>query len=266
MPFIQAIGSPTSSLKARPLANNQLKAEEIIAVPKGQKLGVIFPYNDKDQAVQAVRLVANATDLGLKAGEIYYAYHKEWLVNSNPWELVKPKKPSIWDGFKPKKKYDPVLKPGDYHLVVIDNESKPYSEMSCLDSTGSVVWQTDCLARGQIADWRVYSGDTPVGLYYLGECWIASRDDVGTTKPYGIHTFDMVSLEDGEDAVGRAGICLHGGGSALGYDACIEDNQKLVPTFGCIRMRNGELRDRIYPMWQRATASGNRIYISVYQL
>ena len=266
MPFIQAIGSPSSSLKVRPLANSQLRPDEIITVPKGQKLGIVFPHNDKDQPVQAVRLVANATDLGLKSGEIYYAYHKEWSVNNSSWELVKPKKPTVWDWFKPKKRYEPKMIPGDYHLVVTDDESKPFSEMTCLDDTGYPVWTADCLARGQTADWRVYSGDTPTGLYYLGECWIASRDDIGTTKPYGIHCFDLVSVEDGEDAVGRAGICLHGGGSALGYDGCIADDQELVPTFGCIRMRNRGLRDRIYPMWDKARKSGNNIWVSVYQL
>lgn len=267
MPYIKSIGSPTSSLKLRPLANKQLTAGELITIPKGKELGVTFPYSDSDKPVQAVRLVANATDLGLKAGEIYYVFHQEWTVNGTIWELSKP--PGKILGLtipKFKQKYKPKLLSGDFHLVVVDDENLPTSSMECYDHNGSKLWSKKCLARGQVADWGLYSGDTPTGLYKLGQVWIADPNDAVTCKPYGIHCFDMLSLEDGEDSVGRAGICLHGGGSALGYDGCNADYQRLLPTFGCIRMYNGDLRDVIYPMWDKCDRAGKTIYVSVYQL
>jgi hypothetical protein len=273
MPFITSLGSPTSSLKTRPLANSQLKPGELISVPKGQALGVTFPFSDADKPVQAVRLVGNATNLGLKSGEVYYVFYKEWNVSGKPWELTKQGKPTvskvgIWDqivngGIK---QYKPKMEPGDLHLVVSDDESLPTSTMHCLDHNGAKLWTRKCLARGQSADWKVYAGDTPTGLYQLGQVWIADRGDVDTVMPYGIHCFDMISVEGGENSTGRAGICLHGGGSALGYPGCIADMQKLVPTFGCIRMHNAELRDLIYPMWKECDRAGKKIWVSVYQL
>lgn len=270
MPFITAIGSPSSSLKVRPVANSQLSQKELITVPKNKRLGVTFPYDDADKSVQAVRLVAPASDLGLNAGEIFYCFHKEWLVNDSAWSLTKPKSglskaiASVVPSFK--QKYKPDMRAGDFHLIVVDDEALSNSSMDCYDDNGRKLWSRKCLARGQKADWGLYSGDTPTGLYKLGQLWTASPDDVGTVKPYGIHCFDMISIEDGEDKVGRSGICLHGGGSVLGYSACIDEYQKLVPTFGCIRMHNADLREVILPMWDKCDRSGKTVYVSVYQL
>ncbi|MGL5061431.1 MAG: hypothetical protein ACRC62_15770 [Microcoleus sp.] len=273
MPYISAIASPFASLKLRPVENAHLKEGELIKVPKGQKLAVTFPYSDSDKPLQAVRLVGAASNLGLKAGDVLYAFTKEWHVNDAPWSLVKPKSKSSnpvsalskWLGLG-KKEYKPVMQRGDYHLVVVDDESLPTSTMECFDHNGDRLWTRKCLARGQVADYGLYSGDTPVGLYYLGELWEAASDDVATCKPYGIHCFDMVSVVDGEDAVGRAGICLHGGGSALGYPGCIEEYQELVPTFGCVRMHTIDLRETIYPIWKECDRNGKKVWMSVYQL
>jgi hypothetical protein len=252
------------------LANSQLRAEEIIKIPKGMKLGVTFPYSDADKSIQAVRLVANASAVGLKAGDILYAYTSEWLVNDAPWNPVKGAKKSV--GLldlvfgRTKKIYKPDMQPGDFHLIVVDDESLPTSTMECQDHNGSKLWSKKCLARGQVADWGLYSGDTPIGLYELGQLWLADPGDAATCKPYGVHCFDMITIEAGEDSVGRAGICLHGGGSALGYPGCNADYQQLVPTFGCVRMHNADLRDVIFPLWDKCDRSGLKIYVSVYQL
>jgi hypothetical protein len=159
----------------------------------------------------------------------------------------------------------PDIVKGDYHLVVIDNEGAANSTMTCFDSNGTELWKKECLARGQGADWSAFAGDTPPGVYTLGECWIADPDDVKTCKPYGIYCFDLVSIKAGEIGLGREGICLHGGGSALGYPGCNADYQRLVPTFGCIRMYNADLRDVIYPLWQQTQKSENNIWVSVHQ-
>jgi hypothetical protein len=274
MPFITATGSPYSSLKVRPLANSQLKPEELIKVPKGQKLGVTFPYSDSDKPFQAVRLVAPASDLKLNGGDILYAFPREWLHNDQPWEIIKPRKGSavgsILDNIFTLGKYtryDPKqMGVDDYHIRVIDSEADSVSHMICYDSKGSAIWKKDCLAKGQTSDWGLFSGDTPQGLYRLGECWIADFGDSSTCKPYGIYCFDMISVIDGEDATGRAGICMHGGGSALGYPGCNHPFQKLLPTFGCIRVHNDVLKNVIHPMWEATQRSGKTIWVSVYQL
>jgi hypothetical protein len=272
MPILTSLGSPFSTGKLRPVANQQLEPNELIKIPKGKKLGVTFPYDDADMPVQAVRLVDNATDIGLKAGQIIYAFHKEFLVNESPWNLIKggkiTAKPTLLDSIlgRTKKRYAPKMIAGDFHLIVTDDESLPTSRMECRDYKGNYLWEKKCLARGQVADWGLYSGDTPTGLYEIGQLWLADSKDAATCKPYGITCFDLVSIDDGENIVGRAGICLHGGGSALGYPGCNNDYQTLVPTFGCIRMHNADLRETIAPLVDKATRTQNKVFVSVYQL
>lgn len=268
MPFITALSSPFSSLKSRPLDNSRLEPSEIIKVPKETKLGVTFPSKDSDQKIQAVRLVGDLSTLGLKAGDIYFAYINEWLVNDTYWNQIKPKKNLVTKNLKSiPKKYTPSLKEGDYWLQVRDYESENLSEMVCFEfcSVLKTVWKKDCLAKGQTSDWTVFSGDTPVGLYKLGHCWIAEDSEISILKPYGKYCFDMISIEDAEIAVGRSGICLHGGGSNLGYPKCVEPYQPLVPTFGCIRAYNQDLATVIYDLWLETQANGNDIWITVIQ-
>lgn len=267
MPFITSLGSPYSTLKLRPLDNSRLKPKEIIKVPKGQKLGVVFPHSDEDQKIQAVRLVARATDLGLTAGETWYCFINDWLVNGVFWKQQSKK--SILVTKNPEDiptSYVPQMKPGDYWLKVFDFEYKELSSMVCLDSSGKQLWNKECLAKGQISDWSVFSGDTPVGLYKLGQLWIADKTDITTLLPYGEYCYDMISVVDGEEAVGRSGICYHGGGSNLGFPGCVQPHQKLLPTFGCIRGYNHDLATVIYDLWKKTQDSCNTIWITVIQL
>ena len=76
----------------------------------------------------------------------------------------------------------------------------------------------------------------------------------------GWYSFDMVELESQEAKLGRAGIMLHGGGSACGWPGAWEPYQRLYPTYGCVRMYNVDLRDLVLPLTQKGT-----VYISVYQ-
>jgi lipoprotein-anchoring transpeptidase ErfK/SrfK len=149
------------------------------------------------------------------------------------------------------------FKSGDYHLVVNDASET----MKCFDFTGKKLWEIPALAKGTSgADWRYTGADTPVGVYKIGDIY---RDiETGHRDPaYGHYTFDMISLWQGEITTGRSGICIHGGGSALGWDGSWAPYQPLLPTHGCIRLHNQDLKDKILPLCE----SGGTVFVSVWQ-
>lgn len=149
------------------------------------------------------------------------------------------------------------FKDGDYHLVVNDASET----MKCFNSKGEKLWEIPALAKGANGpDWRLNGADTPPGLYRIGQ--IYNDLETGQHLPsYGWITFDLITLSDGEDAVGRSGICIHGGGSALGWDGSWLPYQQLLPTMGCIRLKNQDLKDRILPLCK----GNNTVFVSVWQ-
>lgn len=157
------------------------------------------------------------------------------------------------------------FKPGDFHLVVND-----YSEtMKAFDFHGSKLFTIPCLARGQGGDseWQSPNTDTPPGLYKVGSVW-RDYERLGENPksvpadlmPYGWFTLDLEELEAQERRYGRAGIAIHGGGSALGRRGCWAPRQPLVTTHGCLRVHNADLRDKIVPLLSKGT-----VFVSVYQ-
>lgn len=163
-----------------------------------------------------------------------------------------------------KSPHDFGMKTGDSHIIVNDiNETA-----RAFGSDGQVLWEVKALARGQGRDseYRHRNTDTPPGLYKIGEIY-KDYDRVGanavftqTLMSYGWYTFDMVELEGQEERHGRAGICVHGGGSACGWPGAWAPKQTLFPTHGCVRMHNIDLRDRVLPLTKQGT-----VFISVYQ-
>ena len=163
-----------------------------------------------------------------------------------------------------KRPHDFGFKAGDSHLIMNDKSET----LTAFSFEGQKLWCISALARGQGADtdWKNYGTDTPPGVYRLGQLY----DDVGsanlipqytkTLVEYGWQFYDMVELENQEVRHGRSGIGLHGGGSALGWPGAWAPKQKLVPTLGCIRIHNVELRDKIMPLYRRGT-----VFISVFQ-
>jgi hypothetical protein len=155
------------------------------------------------------------------------------------------------------------FKRGDHHLVV----NGAVNTATAYDFTGRKLWTVPAIARGQIGNWRVRSGDTPPGLYRVGTIY---RDWEKNPNPglritanemsYGWYSLDLVELENQEAALGRAGIMIHGGGTALGKIGSWQPYQELVPTLGCVRMHNQDLRDKVMPL----TKSGT-LFVSVYQ-
>ena len=163
-----------------------------------------------------------------------------------------------------KRPQDFGFKKGDSHLIVNDI----VETMKAFSFEGKLLWEVPCLARGQYSDfeWKMQRSDTPVGLYVIGAIY-KDYERVGANPAYdrtlmgfGWYTFDMVELENQEAGNGRAGIALHGGASALGWPGAWAPKQKLMPTHGCCRAHNIDLRDKILPLTKQG-----KVYISVFQ-
>lgn len=160
--------------------------------------------------------------------------------------------------------YDFGFKAGDSHLIVDDRAET----LTAWSFEGMRLFQVPAIARGQGGDkeWKRNGEDTPPGLYRLGQVW----DDYGRVgaspsyalelMQYGWVFIDMVELEDQERTHGRSGVGIHGGGSALGWPGAWAPKQRLVPTRGCVRGHNSDVRDRVLPLMKTGT-----VYMSVFQ-
>ena len=179
---------------------------------------------------------------------------KQYAPESTSSVMIGPKKRPQDFGFKP----------GDSHLIVND----AVETMKAFSYEGKLLWEIPCLARGQYSDfeWKITNSDCPPGLYKLGTIY---RDyEINGDNPkydrtlmaYGWYTFDMIELENQEAKYGRAGVALHGGGSANGWPGAWAPKQPLVPTHGCCRAFNIDLRDKILPLTKTGT-----VYLSVFQ-
>jgi hypothetical protein len=154
------------------------------------------------------------------------------------------------------------FKEGDTHLVV----NAQSETLKAYNFHGTLQFEVPCLAMGLTADWKANSGDTPPGLYRLGQIY-RDFDDCGANPGYdrtliafGWYSIDLIDLEGNEDGSGRAGLMLHGGGTACGWPGAWAALQKLFNTLGCLRVHNQVLRDRILPLTQKGT-----VYVSVWQ-
>lgn len=154
--------------------------------------------------------------------------------------------------------------PGDSHLVVNDH----LGELTAWDHGGQALFKIPAMARGQGREnqWDLPQTDTPPGLYKVGSVW-RDYERLGPRPapqwdllPYGWFTLDLVELESQERRYGRSGIAIHGGGSALGWPGCWAPRQQLLPTWGCIRLHNADLRDKVVPLLAAGT-----VFVSVYQ-
>lgn len=179
---------------------------------------------------------------------------KQYAPESTISTMIGPKKRPQDFGFKK----------GDSHLIVND----AIETMKAYSFEGKLLWEIPCLARGQYSDfeWKIKNSDCPPGVYLFGEVY-KDYERVGdkpaynrTLMSYGWYTFDMIDLEGQERNNGRAGIACHGGGSANGWPGAWAPNQPLVPTHGCLRLKNIDLRDKILPLYKKG-----KIFCSVFQ-
>ena len=152
----------------------------------------------------------------------------------------------------------------DSHVLVND-----VSETAkAFDVEGRLLWEIPALARGQGGE-RQYqdtSTDTPPGIYRIAKK--VYRDYEQDPSPtystdrcsYGWYSFDLEDLEMQERRFGRAGIMVHGGGTACGWPGAWAPRQPLHSTLGCVRLHNQDLRDKLLPLVEQGT-----VYVSVYQ-
>jgi lipoprotein-anchoring transpeptidase ErfK/SrfK len=164
----------------------------------------------------------------------------------------------------PKKKpQDFGFKKGDTHLIVNDITEK----VKAYNFDGKLLWELPALARGQGSDYefKFSNTDTPPGLYKIGTIYKDYEKD--STPEYsrdvmafGWYSFDLVELENQEAKNGRAGIMIHGGGSACGWPGAWAAMQKLFSTHGCVRMHNQHLKDNLLPLTKKGT-----VFVSVFQ-
>ena len=164
----------------------------------------------------------------------------------------------------PKKKpQDFGFKQGDTHLIVNDITEK----VKAYDFDGKLLWELPALARGQGSDFefKLSNTDTPPGLYKIGTIYKDYEKDSTPSysrdvMAFGWYSFDLVELENQEAKHGRAGIMIHGGGSACGWPGAWAPMQKLFSTHGCVRMHNQHLKDHLLPLTKKGT-----VYVSVFQ-
>ncbi len=179
---------------------------------------------------------------------------KQYAPESTTSTMIGPKKRPQDFGFKQ----------GDSHLVVNDASET----MKAFSFEGKLLWEIPCLARGQYTDfeWKLQNSDTPPGLYRVGAIYKDYEINGDNAKydrtlmAYGWYSLDLIDLEGQEGGNGRAGIMVHGGGSACGWPGAWAPKQKLFPTHGCVRCQNIDLRDKILPLTKKGT-----IWVSVWQ-
>ena len=162
-----------------------------------------------------------------------------------------------------KRPQDFGFKVGDSHIIVNDITERARA----FAFGGQELWNIPCLARGQGSDydWAGAGTDTPPGLYKIGAIYRDYEIDPApqynrTALAYGWFSFDLEELEGQEARYGRAGIMIHGGGSACGWPGAWAPEQPLVPTLGCVRLRNVDLLHRVLPL----TLTGT-VFVSVFQ-
>jgi hypothetical protein len=231
--------------------------------------------------VFAVDSIGNLTDghlfytfsgglsLGGGSWEGFWGWPKHWIVEGRPEAssgigtintklihdvgLISPKKLPTDFNFTEK----------DFHLIVNDRDEwcRGY------DYFGKLLWEVPALARGQGGDydWLSNGSDTPPGTYKIGTIYKDYVEGQGIPPyrrelmQYGWYSFDLIDLEGQETGIGRAGIMIHGGGSGNGWPGAWESRQQLLPTLGCVRVHNQDLKKIL------SLTKLGEVFVSVYQ-
>lgn len=153
-----------------------------------------------------------------------------------------------------KKKY---MKPGDYHWVV----STIQHTGTMFTSEGKKLFTIPALCEGQHDNWKAPRGDTPPGFYKFGTVYTQDESNMADLFAYGEICIDMIDLEGQETGNGRAGISAHGGGTALANP--LSAYQPLIPTHGCIRVHNNDLKKTLAPLVVKAKKEKRTVFVSV---
>lgn len=176
------------------------------------------------------------------------------------------------------------MKAGDLHLVVNatdDDQAGEPSLAKLYDHAGNLTTQIQCLAQGVNGpSYRVPGGDTVPGLYVIAYVLRTRSDESpGIWAAFGewyMHLGAAPGMADPQTQYGRAGIGIHGGGSALGIrysdrllplakrTLSLAPNQALCATHGCVRLRNSAA-EWLARLAQEKLAAGHQIFVSVHQ-
>lgn len=147
--------------------------------------------------------------------------------------------------------------PNDLHLVC----SAKYGKASLFDNTGKKKYTVACLCEGQHDNWRLPRGDTPPGAYKAGVVYTQTSANLSQLYSYGRKCVDLVDLDNQETGNDRSGVSLHGGGTGLPNP--VARLQELIPTWGCIRVHNADLEEKIVPDVERCQKRGGTFFVSV---
>lgn len=143
------------------------------------------------------------------------------------------------------------MKEADIHVVVNGQSQRA----TVYNRKGEALWAFDARCYGQHNDWRKTNGDTPPGLYRVGQIY-----DTTGEAAYGYWCLDLIDLENQETGNGRAGISLHGGGSGLPRP--FAPVQGWQSTHGCIRAQNQDVQ-RFVSQVRSVRANGGQAYLTV---
>ena len=158
---------------------------------------------------------------------------------------------------------DLALKPGDIH-VMISHGQKQARAFRKGDVASEHLWDIPALTEGVGGGPDAHAGSTPFGDYAAtGIVPTTAADTEETRMAYGSYFISLSDLEGQESSRGRAGIGIHGGGTALGPVGSQMPNQALVPTLGCCRLHNADLVLRVVPLVRETLHAGRRFIVTV---
>jgi hypothetical protein len=111
--------------------------------------------------------------------------------------------------------------------------------------------------------YEVVGGDTVPGLYLVGGIIpsVEGVDPDSIFRAYGRYAIELIEQQGQESALGRAGIMMHGGGSAAPDP--LARYQGWYPTHGCVRLQNIVLELYVVPMIRNVHAAGGKVWVSV---
>jgi hypothetical protein len=139
-----------------------------------------------------------------------------------------------------------ILGPLDLHCVFNDETNR----LSVWNADHQEILAVECRNRAAGGEGFGHNARCPRGDYGLGAP-VPTRD-----VPFG---WWFIPLE-GEEAHGRAGIGIHGGGSGL-RDS-FADRQGWISTHGCLRTQNSDL-DVLVGLIMSSQAAGGKVWLTV---
>ena len=142
--------------------------------------------------------------------------------------------PYVFCAANPIKYVDPT---GKWYIKVhgsADRGAHPYGVLSAFDKNDALVFRTVVRLEGTGGRKRdVLFADTPQGKYKILE-WRETGNAQYKTSSFGVNDLLALQYVEGECIGKRSNMHLHGGGN---------QNGKLSPTHGCIRIKDEDIKE-----------------------